>query len=412
MGTRFFISMVSLFYDLAVKTVELHTRRVVLDLRWSCNSATICSNMGSLMARGMGSSDRLSRLITFVSGDKLKSLSERENQQSKRRKKKSGADEFVEAIARIAVAQVCESLGFQSFQQSALDSLTDVGVRYIREIGKTASFNANLANRSECNVFDVIQGLEDLGLAQGFSGASDVNHSLSGSGVIKDIISYVGQADEIPSAYLNPIFPVVKERILNPSYPQAGVNPPNHIPTWLPNFPAPQTYSSLSSGNEKDLETAAVDEIQPVERPMFKFQHKLVSNGLKSCVVDDGDASKSQRAEESNPFLAPPWPHGEKEISLPVLPSKFLDDIADYRKNSEAFEKNLTSSEPTAKPHASMRSGSCEPENSTEILLNRRLELQFKFGNIKKPLRMMTDPQNESTRKLSVWFGDDCEETA
>ncbi|CAA0823353.1 Bromodomain transcription factor [Striga hermonthica] len=336
--------------------------------------------------------------------DGLKFLSERENQQSKRIKKKSGAEEFAQAIARIAVAQVCESLGFQSFQQSALDSLADVGVRYIREIGKAANSYANLANRSECNAFDVIQGLEDLGFTQGFSGASDVNRSLSRSGVIKDIISYVGQSDEIRFAYLTPVFPVVKERALNPSFSQAEENPPDeHIPCWLPVFPDPKTYTNLSS---KDLETETVEKIQPidenqreVQRPLLNFLQKLVRNGFESGVEDHREASWSHRADESNPFLAPPLQCGEKEVSVPVLPTKFINDTCDYHIRTEAFENHLTSSEPTAKPNAIGRSGSGEPENREEVLVNGRPRIRFKFGNSKKSLRMMTDPQ--------VWFGDE-----
>lgn len=74
-----------------------------------------------------------------------KILSDKENLLSMRKKKKLGTYEFAQAVARNVVAQVCESLGFQSFHQSALDNLADVAVRYIREIGKTASSYANLA---------------------------------------------------------------------------------------------------------------------------------------------------------------------------------------------------------------------------------------------------------------------------
>ncbi|KAK6128612.1 hypothetical protein DH2020_037647 [Rehmannia glutinosa] len=348
--------------------------------------------------------------------DSLKFLGERENQQWKRKKKKLGADEFAQAIARIAVAQVCEGLGFQSFHQSALDSLADVGVRYIREIGKTACSYANLANRSQCNVFDVIQGLEDLGSIQGFSGASDVSHSLSGSGVVKDLIRYVGQAEEIPFAYLTPVFPVVKQRTLDPSFAQAGESPPDeHIPSWLPKFPEPESYATLSLRNEKDLETEVVNKTQlveeqhrKVERPLLNFQQKLICNGSEAgVVVEQGDAAKAQRAAESNPFLAPPLQYGEKEVALPVLPPKLLDDPADYHNSCVVTDTNLLTLEPSLRPRETERSAPCEPEDRRNILLNGRPSLQFKFGNGKKSLRMVTSPRNESIEKVSLWFGDD-----
>ncbi|KAL3636548.1 hypothetical protein CASFOL_018847 [Castilleja foliolosa] len=305
----------------------------------------------------------------------LKFFSERENHQSK--KNKSGPDEFA---------------------QSALDTLADLGVRYIREIGRIASSYANLANRSECNMLDVIQGLEDLGSGQGFLGASDVNHTLSESGVVKDIIRYVGELDETPFAYLIPVFPVVKERVLTPSFVQLGENPPDeHLPGWLPKFP--DTYLNLSLRNVKEPETELVSKIQPVDEPHRKLvnsQQNLICNGFETGVVEQGDGSKTQRAEENNPFLALPLHYTEKEVILPVLPNNFLDGVSDnYPKSNEAALENnaimVEPSLPTSVP--------CEPDDRRKILLNGRPGIQIMFGNGKKTF--------ESTERVSVWFGDD-----
>ena len=76
-----------------------------------------------------------------------------------RRRKVGGGDDYARAIAKIAVAQVCEGEGFQAFQQSALEALSDVVVRYILNVGKSAHCHANLSGRTECHAFDVIQGL-------------------------------------------------------------------------------------------------------------------------------------------------------------------------------------------------------------------------------------------------------------
>lgn len=71
-------------------------------------------------------------------------------------RRKAGGDELAQAVPKIAVAQICESQGFQAFQQFALETLFDVAVRYICDIGKTARLYANLAGRTECNVFYII----------------------------------------------------------------------------------------------------------------------------------------------------------------------------------------------------------------------------------------------------------------
>ncbi|KAF5187906.1 Bromodomain transcription factor [Thalictrum thalictroides] len=91
-----------------------------------------------------------------------------------RKKQQGGSDEYGRAITKITVAQICESVGFQNFQQSTLDVLFEVTIRYLRDLGKTAHFYANLGGITDYNAFDVIQGLIDLVSLQGFSGASDV----------------------------------------------------------------------------------------------------------------------------------------------------------------------------------------------------------------------------------------------
>ena len=122
------------------------------------------------------------------------------------RRKVGGGDDYARAIAKIAVAQVCESEGFQAFQQSALEALSDVVARYILNVGKSAHCHANLSGRTECNAFDVIQGLEDMGSVQGFAGAADVDHCLESSGVIREIVHFVNDAEPVMCAHPIPRF--------------------------------------------------------------------------------------------------------------------------------------------------------------------------------------------------------------
>lgn len=145
--------------------------------------------------------------------------------------------EFSLALARIAVAQICESLGFQGFKQFALDTLSDLTCDYIRNIGKLSSFYANLAGRNQSNVFDVVHGLEDLGLLQGFVGGSDLDRCLLESGVVKEISRFVGESEDVRFAYSVPCFPVVKEHESRFSFLHAAETETgrvDNIPPWLP----------------------------------------------------------------------------------------------------------------------------------------------------------------------------------
>uniref|UniRef100_A0A5B6ZHZ4 Transcription initiation factor TFIID subunit 8 n=1 Tax=Davidia involucrata TaxID=16924 RepID=A0A5B6ZHZ4_DAVIN len=330
-------------------------------------------------------------------------------------KKKPGTDDFSQAIAKIAVAQVCESLGFQSFQQSALNTLSDVAVRYVRDIGKTANLYANLAGRSECNVFDIIQGLEDLGSQQGFSGVSDINRCLAVSGTVGEIIQYVGTAEEIPFAYQVPHFPVVKDRKPTPSFMQVGEMPPaEHIPAWLPPFPDPQTYANSPLQNEIDIDTKTdkieqAKEHKKVERSLMNLQQRLVCNGSEAqTAVDSGDAAKAKRAADSNPFLAAPLRFGEREVSSVFLPAKHLDEAV---LQDRAFVENHVSALETFAPAIeAVKSRLCDSEEgSKKVLLNRRPTVQFKFGFDKKSLATAISPWNEGDEKTSPWFENDNE---
>ncbi|KAA8547906.1 hypothetical protein F0562_004335 [Nyssa sinensis] len=299
-------------------------------------------------------------------------------------RKKSGTDDFAQAIAKIAVAQVCESVGFQSFQQSALNTLSDVAVRYICHIGKTANLYANFSSRTECNLFDIIQGLEDLGSQQGFSGASDINRCLAVSGTVEEIIQYVGKAEEIPFAYLVPHFPIVKDRKTMSSFMQIGEMPPaEHIPAWLPAFPDPQTYTHTSLQNERDRDTQMLKieqakEHKKVEHSLLNLQQRLACNGSEAqTAVDSGDAAKAKRAADSNPFLAAPLQFA-LETFAPAI---------------EAVKSRLCDSE----------------EGSKKVLLNKRPTVQFKFGFGKKSLATAISPWDEGSEKTASWFENDNE---
>lgn len=254
-------------------------------------------------------------------------------ERSNRPKRVSRNEEFVQAIAKMAVAQVCESSGFQGFQQSALDTLSDIAVRYMNQIGKIAVSNANLSGRSECNVFDVLQGLEDLGMSQGFSGASEIDRGVEGSGIVREISEYVEFSERVPFAYSIPSFPVVKEMKRTEGFFRSGGSPPDeHIPTWLPAFPDSETYMSLpveskGVGDGEMDKSGHIENSKKVEASV-SYMHRLLNCNGSEMAVDKGNASCSKRAADGNPFLAAPRRSSEKEVSPVVLPAKFAEEDA------------------------------------------------------------------------------------
>lgn len=329
--------------------------------------------------------------------------------------RKLGGDEYAQAIAKIAVAQICEKEGFQTFQPSALETLSDIAVRYTRNIGKAAHDYANLAGRTECNVFDIIQGLEDMGLPQGFSGASDVDHCLACSGTVREIIQYVGQSDDVPFAYAIPQFPVVKDRNLTPSFLQVGKEPPeDHIPAWLPVFPEPHTYAPLPTPDVKAMEPMVKMEQKKhrkVDRSLLNLRQQFVCNGLDGLSSEDTrDADKGKQAGEGNPYLAAPMQYGEKEVSRVFLPAKLSNEATvENPVSSSQVMGNHVSVLATFAPAIDAMQGRLldSEQGQKNVLLNRSNTVQFKIGTGKKSLNTMPhlSPRNTGFEMISPSFG-------
>ncbi|XP_060201483.1 transcription initiation factor TFIID subunit 8 [Lycium barbarum] len=257
------------------------------------------------------------------------------------REERAGSDDFGRAISRTAVAQICESIGFEIFNESALESLADIAIKYIRDLGKTASSSANLAGRTQCNVFDIIQGLEDMCASTGFLRASEVNRCGLNSGIVSEMVEYVESAEEIPFSQSLPHFPVVKHPKMIPSFSQINETPAfKHVPPWLPAFPDQHTYVRTPTWNERASDPRA-DKIElarqrrKAERSLLNLQQRLLCNGSAGASTsmqqpDDVGISKSE-----NPFLAKPFQAGEKAVEPPVaLPAKLLSsEVADNNKN-------------------------------------------------------------------------------
>ncbi|XP_023538136.1 transcription initiation factor TFIID subunit 8-like [Cucurbita pepo subsp. pepo] len=334
-------------------------------------------------------------------------------------RKNLGGEDFPQALAKIAVAQICESEGFQTFQQSALETLADIAVRYVQNIGKTANFCANFAGRTECNVFDIIQALEDLGSIQGFAGALDIEHCLASSSTVKEIARYVAQAEEIPFAYAVPKFPVVKERKLRPTFLQIGEETPGkHIPSWLPALPDPETYIASPTVEEKVVEpqkikTEPEKQCKSAEKSLWNLQQWLFCNGLEGSRREGPrNAAMTKQTQESNPFLAPPLQFGEKEVSSVVLPDRILNNSSTQypvpaRENC-LVDTHVSVLETFAPAIESMKNSLHDSEE--KFSLNRRSTVQFKIGTGKKPVSSMIELKalNNGVKNSSSWFvGDD-----
>lgn len=146
--------------------------------------------------------------------------------------------EFSFAIAKTAVAQICQSVGFKSSQYNALESLTNVCTRYLETVVRSAASFANASNRTDSNLFDLINGIHDLCSVQGFPGGSMLHKgNLLKSSALKEIMNFANPSNKVPFAKPIPFRNVSEVTIDSGTSMCFSKQAQTHIPRWLPHFP-------------------------------------------------------------------------------------------------------------------------------------------------------------------------------
>ncbi|XP_019156634.1 PREDICTED: transcription initiation factor TFIID subunit 8 [Ipomoea nil] len=148
--------------------------------------------------------------------------------------------DYASAVTRVAVAQICGTVGYGAAEASALAVLTDVTGLYLRAIAKSAASSANSRGRTEANLLDVIASLEELNSVQGFEGASIPTSNALSSSLIRELERFVKYTEETPFAKPLPRNTFFRKKVKLPK--RGGVDQYNegrfrHVPKWLPSVP-------------------------------------------------------------------------------------------------------------------------------------------------------------------------------
>ncbi|KAK6925125.1 Transcription factor TFIID, subunit 8, C-terminal [Dillenia turbinata] len=300
-------------------------------------------------------------------------------------------DNFGRSIAQIAVAQVCESLGFDGSKQSALDSFSEILIRYVSDLGKVSKFYANLSGRTESNLFDIVEGLVDLGFLKGKVRGRNPRVSE----VVKEIGWYVRSVEEVPFKQSVPSFPVPVKRSTVPSFENIQETPPGkHILSWLPAFPDPHTYVHTPVWNVRktDPRTDKVEQARQrrkAERSLLSLQQRL-SNWV---------------------------PHGPQQNRLSssrLLQNGEIDEnmsengIGSKEVNSENQVLVLEAFAPAIDAAKNGFFDSVDGERN-DVFLNKRPAIHFKsnFGRklLKEPLELSL--QKKGVGEITPWYGRD-----
>ncbi|XP_071709434.1 transcription initiation factor TFIID subunit 8-like [Rutidosis leptorrhynchoides] len=322
---------------------------------------------------------------------------------SYQKRNRVASDEFGRAIAKIAVTQICERLGFDSFNDSAIDALADIAIRYVRDLGNTAKFYANVANRTECNVFDIIQSLEDLGSSTGFPGGSELCTSLVGSGAIKEIMKFVEVSEEVPFAQPVHSFPIVKDRKLTPSFVQMGETPEfKHVPEWLPAFPDPHTYIQTPVWNERTSDPRS-DKVE-LTRQRRKAESSLLSLQKRLLSGSSAVTSTSEVANGSKKTRFLMISENEKPVNPVVLPNERVNDDESNMENHVSIMETFAPVIEAMNVRVSESS-----ENGESDFPDKRPAVRLNFNIGKKKIGDSLDLRlwNRGTGRISSWFGRD-----
>jgi len=197
--------------------------------------------------------------------------------------------EFSFAIAKTAVSQICRSAGYKRSKFNALEALTNVTTKYIEAIARSAASFTNASNRTESNLFDLINGIHDLCSVRGFPGGSKTHkNNLLKSAALKEIADFVKFSNEVPFSK-----PIPSKNVCGSQNPEITIESGTpiycsqnakaqglHIPRWLPDFPSESLYK------KRDL--VSVKERKCGEK---LWEHSLV---MEDCGGD---------AEENNGML-------------------------------------------------------------------------------------------------------------
>ncbi|KAL4452607.1 hypothetical protein ABPG75_008269 [Micractinium tetrahymenae] len=228
------------------------------------------------------------------------------------------AEQYSWQTARLVALQLAESAGFDVVQQSCVEILADLLLRFINEAGAGSHHYAELAGRSETNPVDVTLVLNNMGtnIAQ-----------------LRDF--------EVPFEATISAFPLRKKSRPPPTFLDRGEAPPPHIPAWLPALPDKHTYKAtpVYPGHEQDPQKRQMqltEQRQQAETALVRLQARLAadSNQLLAAKLPNpeageagpaGAAAEEQQQQQanggaaggaagghaaavaSNPFLAAPW---------------------------------------------------------------------------------------------------------
>eukprot|EP00198_Chlamydomonas_reinhardtii_P001974 XP_001691310.1 predicted protein [Chlamydomonas reinhardtii] len=155
------------------------------------------------------------------------------------------AEDYSRRVARVVAAQMAELTGFEAAQESAVEILAELLIKYIQEVCTAAHSYAELSHRTDMNICDLNLALGDMGTSM-----DDLRKYLD-SWIAEQGRGTFDQGFVHP---LPPEYPIRAPGRTLPSWEERREEAPAHIPSWLPAFPDRHTYVRTPAfpGHEED----------------------------------------------------------------------------------------------------------------------------------------------------------------
>ncbi|XP_037040276.1 transcription initiation factor TFIID subunit 3-like [Bradysia coprophila] len=165
---------------------------------------------------------------------------------------------YTQQILKVTVAQLCQTIGFNSISNTPLEAMSDILNKYIKEIATQTHRYSELYGRTEPNLDDVALAFKDM----------NVN--------IADLEEYVNNVDPVPCAIDVPKYPAQKENHFNFLKPGSKevVTRPVHIHEYLPPMHAEREDEEKPP---EVLDTSAEQTVEVVSMHGDQFDQKPIS---------------------------------------------------------------------------------------------------------------------------------------
>ncbi|GAB5353047.1 hypothetical protein AAMO2058_000004900 [Amorphochlora amoebiformis] len=219
-------------------------------------------------------------------------------------------EEYASRLMEKVVAKMCEDIGFDATRASTLDTLIDIGRRYIEQIGEKASINAEIANRTSPNVLDLDAAFDELGISwehtrQFFQETSDLKfpHVVPEPKPRKVIFCKPSLPEEQRSKEKttqseDELDLMDEEEDDKKKEDEKPVDKQSHIPEFLPKFPDEHTYRHTNvypkrGGREK--KHLRVKENSLVEKSLTDLHTGPNSGSVDRNYLEPAMSSNDQR---------------------------------------------------------------------------------------------------------------------